>query len=300
MLHDIRDFNPNFFPERYKMPYFLDNNQFNNIINNIINSQSGTLTFNENLTIDPDNYCNKYILTFDDGLKDHIFVARKLKKHNIKAVFFIPSGPIEDKIIIDSHKIQFIIASTDPNNIISYIYSSYELFFNKSRSDLDCFYMSKWKDNIWPKEMVFITRILREFDDISWRKRILNELFNKYVSSDNDSFANEFYLNKCEVNEILALGHLIGGHGHYSYDLRFEDERTVYDEIRKMNFFLESFKVEKKYFSYPNGGFNDDVVNELMCYNFKYAFTTGHRKLDSKDHILKLPRLDATKTDLIF
>ena len=112
MLHDIREFQENFFPERYKLPSFLSPQQFNNIINNLTNSKSNILSLNDSLLINDINISNNLtVLTFDDGLKDHLAIARDLASENIKACFFIPSGPILEKSIIDSHKIQFILAS---------------------------------------------------------------------------------------------------------------------------------------------------------------------------------------------
>ena len=40
---------------------------------------------------------NKILLSFDDGIKDHYVVYKKLLKLNLKAIFFIPSYPIIKK-----------------------------------------------------------------------------------------------------------------------------------------------------------------------------------------------------------
>ena len=66
---------------------------------------------------------NSVLLTFDDGLKDHFqFVFPELKKHGISGVFFPPSLPIEENIVLDVHKIHFILESvSDPSKIIKEI-----------------------------------------------------------------------------------------------------------------------------------------------------------------------------------
>ena len=51
---------------------------------------------------------NKYILTFDDGLKDHIYAAESLKKYNAIGLFAIPTLPFKNKDILDVHKIHLI------------------------------------------------------------------------------------------------------------------------------------------------------------------------------------------------
>jgi hypothetical protein len=299
MLHDIREFDEKFFPNRYKLPYFLQPWQFDKMLNNL-QKKSKMFSLNEKFTIH-----NKYIfqeinlLTFDDGLKDHLSIARKLATQNIKACFFIPSGPITERKIIDSHKIQFLLAAVLPEKIIEYINKSFEENFNKSSTLLNQYYKSRWTNNIWTDEMIFITRVLREYNNYGWRRKLINDLFCKYVSKDYKSFSNDFYLSYEDVVEIKSLGHVIGGHGHYSYDLRFEDYDTINDEIHGMNIFLDGLMQSEKYYSYANGGYTDYVLMRLTENKYDYAFTTVPSKVEATDTPLKIPRIDPTKTNLI-
>lgn len=300
MLHDIRKFNQNFFPKRYELPYFLTPEQFGNIIKNLKINNSNILSLDESLSFDEYSLlCNKVVFTFDDGLKDHLIVAKQLEAEKIKACFFVPSGPILERSIIDSHKIQFILASVEPKLIVDFINDSFENYFNKPSSQISSYSISRWENNIWDEEMVFVTRILREFPNVEWKRGLINELFKKYVSEDNVSFASEFYLSKDDVHEILEMGHIIGGHGHYSYDLRFEDDLTVIEEINKMNDFLIKLNQNQKIYAYANGGYNNNVISLLEQYKFDFAFTTRHMSANKEDHKFEIPRIDATKTNLI-
>ena len=300
MLHDIREFDESFFPERYRLPYFLEPKQFDNIINNLLIRKCNILSFGEELKIYDNNIVKDItMLTFDDGLKDHLSIARSLASKNIKACFFIPSGPIFEDSIIDSHKIQFILASVLPYKIVDFINNSFESTFNIPRYKLNEYYISRWSNNIWSKEMVFVTRVLREYPDKIWKRNLINDLFYKYVSNDSRAFSNEFYLSYEDVLEIKSLGHTIGGHGHYSYDLRFEDRDTIESEIFKMNAFLTILTQDVKYYAYANGGYNEFVISKLTELNFDLAFTTGHRLVHKTDKPFEIPRIDATKTDLI-
>ena len=300
MLHDIRKFDKSFYPERYKLPYFLEPNQFDNIINNLLIRKSRLLSLGEEILICEENIVRDItMLTFDDGLKDHLSIARSLASNNIKACFFVPSGPLFENSIIDSHKIQFILASVLPHKIVDFINRSFENSFNMSPDILNEFYTSRWSNNIWSKEMIFVTRVLREYPDKIWKRSLLNDLFIKYVTCDYKAFSNEFYLSYGDVLEIKFLGHTIGGHGHYSYDLRFEDHDTIESEIFKMNVFLTNLMQDVKYYAYANGGYNELVINKLTEFNFDLAFTTAHRLVQILDKPFEIPRLDATKTDLI-
>lgn len=300
MLHDIREFNPHFFPERYKMPYFIEPNQFDSLLRKLICTNTHVLTFNDSLSIKAEsNHFDISFLTFDDGLKDHIIIARKLHKLNIRAAFFIPSGPISEKSIIDSHKIQFILASTEPIKLVEQVQILFEDYYNRSSKELEHYFTSKWSDNIWPREMVYFTRLMREYPDNLWKRNLLDQLFNKYVTSDAISFSEDFYLNLEDVKEIMSMGHYIGGHGHYSYDLRFEDINTIEHELDQMDMFLSQFSQDHKIYAYANGGFTDYVLQQVILRGYDFAFTTGHRSVISDDSNWILPRIDATKTDLI-
>ena len=56
---------------------------------------------------------NSILLTFDDGFKDHFsYVFPILKKLNIQGCFFPVAKPIEKNLVLDVHKIHFILANT--------------------------------------------------------------------------------------------------------------------------------------------------------------------------------------------
>ena len=106
MLHDIRDISLNFFPKRYQFPYFYTIKEFEELL-----IKFRPTSFNDKDT-------NKYIYTFDDGLIDHFYIAKLLSMKRIKAIFFIPSAPVLEREMIDSHKIQFILASNKEEIIL--------------------------------------------------------------------------------------------------------------------------------------------------------------------------------------
>ena len=67
-----------------------------------------------------------------------------------------------------------------------------------------------------------------------------------------------------------------------------------------MNDFLNLFHQQNKIYAYANGGFNQIVMNELIKLKFNYAFTTKHTPLTELTNLFEIPRIDATKTNLIF
>lgn len=263
MLHDIRDISFNFFPKRYQFPYFYSIKEFEELL-----IKFKPKSFNEK-----DRH--KYIYTFDDGLIDHLYVAKLLFKNKIKAIFFIPSAPVFERKMIDSHKIQFILASNKEEIILSYLLRIIKNEFDIENDYLETFKKSKWQINIWSNEMIFITRILREFKSSIERKLLIDKLFCKFVTIDERDFSENFYLSFNQVDEISKMGHLIGGHGYKSLDLRYCNKSEIKNEILMSNKFISNFNCQEKLYAYANGGFNDYAIEILRNLNFKKAFTTN-------------------------
>ena len=281
MFHDIRDFNENYFPKRYKLPYFYTINSFKKIL-----QRFKPISFNKELR-------SGYIYTFDDGLLDHYYIAQILNSMNISAIFFIPSGPVREREMVLSHKIQFIIASRDENIIVNELLNLIKANYEVSSEELSHYKKSKWSNNIWSEEMIFITRILREFKAANDRKKLSDALFSKFVSNDEKDFANNFYLNIKQVEEIANMNHIIGGHGDKSNDFSFCTNHEIITEIKASNDFINLFNPDKKYYAYANGGFNDYSISMLDKYNFKKAFTTNkENKTTSKLKNLFKKRID--------
>lgn len=271
MLHDIRNTDPNFFPKRYNLPYFYSLNDFNFFLDKLL-PVSYDIKSNEG-----------YVYTFDDGLIDHLQVAKILYKKKIKAIFFIPSEPVVNRMILNAHKIQFIISSNNEDEIVKEIENIIKENFIISDKEINHYRFSRWKKNIWSKEMVFITRILREFKGQTERNFLLNRLFSKFVSNDELDFASNFYLDETNVKEIADMGHLIGGHGSKSNDLRFSTKKEIITEINQSLEFVKIFEKKKLYYAYAHGGYNEEIVDLISKSQFKKAFTTTQNEEKNYD-----------------
>ena len=80
---------------------------------------------------------DKFLPTFDDGFKDHIFAAEVLKKYNSIGIFFIPTSPLENNTILDVHKTHLILgkvkSSEALNELEKYLHKNKIIkFYNKS------------------------------------------------------------------------------------------------------------------------------------------------------------------------
>ena len=288
MYHDVRDLEDTKFPERYKLKSFLNVKQFENQIDYIKNNYT-IIKSSDILDIDLKEEKKDYaILTFDDGLKDHYKnVYSYLNKHNIPATFCVASRPILEHHIIDSHKIQFILASTDEKKLTDVILHILAKNYDHLKQNIwDKYSISKWKNNWWTPEMVFITNCLRD------NTHIIDDLFTEYVGIDSEQFSKDLYLNVNEIEEISNNKLMtIAGHGYTSTDLT--KVFSPYNDIKKSIEFIKKY-TDKIIFSYPNGGYMG-VVKYLRELNCSVSFTTEPKTITELDDFnpLLFPRYDA-------
>jgi len=289
MFHDVRDLNETKFPARYNLKSFLDKKEFNHQIN-YINKKYKIISSLDVPNINlQDGNVDYAVLTFDDGLVDHFYVYQELKKLNVSGTFLIPTAPVVEQKMIHSHTIQFILAARDEKLLTKEILSSFE-----DASDLWMKYShTNWIDNWWSKEMIFVTNFLRRhksktFDNYQYAEH----LFQKYVSKDIHSFANDFYLNPNQIEEMSYNNMVIGGHGNSSDNLLLVED--IEADIDKSHWFVGHFS-DDFVFSYPNGGFSEEIKNTLKKYKCSLSYTVVPQTLTSLDTIdpLEFPRYDS-------
>ena len=89
------------------------------------------------------------------------------------------------------------------------------------------------------KDTIFIKRLLQSEFSESLRRKLIDELFNKYVTSDEQSFSNELYMNKRQLNEMVKNGMYIGSHGYSHKWMDLIPEKKQIEEIEKSLMLLD-------------------------------------------------------------
>tara|TARA_Y100000593_G_scaffold95015_1_gene198293 strand:- start:37020 stop:37910 length:891 start_codon:yes stop_codon:yes gene_type:complete len=295
MYHDIRNHKDSdfgrLFHKRYELKSYITRNKFIKQID-FIKNESDIISTSQFLELDKNDKGNYSILTFDDGLLDHYDILDILIDKKINGTFFIPCEAVTRRKILLSNKIQFILALVDEKKLTSLIID--ELGDDKL---WDIYSVSKWKDNWWSPEMVFVTNILRNH---SSGKRLANQLFKDYVTTDEKDLCDKFYLNTDHIVELVNNGMYIGGHGYISEDLSNMSDARLDNEIFKSIEFVNNFYNGYRTFAYPNGGYNNDTLKCMSKYEYDLAFTTKQETLDSISFDpLMIPRYDASQTRLL-
>ena len=236
----------------------------------------------------PNNAC---WLTFDDGMSDHfknVFPILRLRK--ISAGFFPPAKAIEKREMMDVHKIHILMASKKNEEILKEL----KKFLGKTE------YKKKWikyakKDNLNSKTEAFIKRILQKGLSISKRKSIIKDLFYKNVTSDEKSFANEFYMKKSEIKEMINENMYFGSHGYNHLWMDTLDQASQEREIDKSLKFLKSVGATTKNWAmcYPYGAYNLSLKRVIKKKKCLIGITTENKKaILNNQHKLILPRID--------
>ena len=285
MFHEVRD--PPFeFPARYEKHSFLRVATFKERIEYIQRNYSviplGDVPRHISET---GNYA---VLTFDDGTIDHYTtVFPYLRDLGLPAIFFVPSTCIRQRGMIPAHRIQYILASRTPEQATQDI--------KKELKDVDfdqlfkTYSQSLYKDNTWTPDEVFVTRFLRTGMDLDTRVEIMDSLVPE--------LKERLYMTLDEVKEIVSHPLMtVGSHGGVSWNLRNISKQLQIDEIRRSSALLDELGVEKKFFSYPSGGFDDEIIRLLQSHGYTIGVTTQTHS--NFNNTMTFPRQDATKVSL--
>jgi peptidoglycan/xylan/chitin deacetylase (PgdA/CDA1 family) len=222
---------------------------------------------------------NSIVLTFDDGFKDHfLYVYPILKKLNIPALFFPPAKPIEENIVLDVHKIHFILANIKNkidivNEIFSFIWMNQKKFNLKNPK----YYFDNIKiDNRYDtKEIVFIKRMLQRELPLQLRTEITHNLFKKFVTNNEYTFSKNLYLSLSEIKEMTDSGFYFSSHSYSHNWLSKLNQIELKCEIKKsVDFCKKMGQKNDLIMCYPYGDYNLEVIEEIQKNGFKAALTT--------------------------
>jgi hypothetical protein len=289
MYHDVRDFSDTRYPKRYELKSFLTRKEFEFQIDYICTNYT-VIRSDEVLGLNIDGDGNYAVLTFDDGLADHYYVAQYLKSKGVSGTFLIPRTPIVDHKMIHSHKLQFVQAEMGEASLKEEILNQFE------DPDLiwDKYSQTKWKGNWWSKDMIFCTNFLRNYksDDINCYD-LTDQLLEQCFDINEEEFAKDLYLTVKQIEEMANMGHVIGGHGDVSENLLLLDNMISYSDIEDSLEFIKPF-ADTLVFSYPNGGFHNGHKDALKHYGCEIAFTVNPMTITNLDTIdyLEFPRYD--------
>ena len=245
-------------------------------------SEKGLINSYEELFISSD----KFLPTFDDGFKDHIFAAEVLKKYNSIGIFFIPTSPLKNNIMLDVHKIHLILGKVKSSEVLNelekYLYKNkITKFYNNNEKSK---YKSAYNEQIGEDDKKKFKKIMNFYGDLKLKHKILDYLLKKF---EINTKPKDYYLNKKEINYLKSLGMLIGSHGESHTVLSRLSYREQFKELNNSKIFLEKI-INKSVdtFCYPYGSkitYNDNTLKALKKLKYKLAYCVKNRDISFKD-----------------
>ena len=161
------------------------------------------------------------LLTFDDAYSDHFkYVYPFLDRLKIQGSFYPPVKAITKHKVLDVNKIHFILASeNDKLKIISEIKKELKELEKNYELKSYSFYFDKLAKatRFDSADVIFIKRLLQVELEESLRKIVTNNLFEKIVGIDEESFSRELYMDIEQIQCMNRNGMHIGNHGYDHY-----------------------------------------------------------------------------------
>ncbi|EOX4279467.1 polysaccharide deacetylase [Vibrio cholerae] len=239
------------------------------------------------------------LLTFDDAYAEHFtHVYPILKSMGLQGSFYVPAKTVLEHKVLDVNKIHFILASTtNIETLVIDLKQQLELYNKQfSLKSFDEYFNEFAVANRFDcKEVIFFKRMLQHALPEKLRNIISDNLFQKYVGMDEESFCKELYMDKYQLEQLVRDGMHVGCHGYDHYWWNRLDSQSLTEEIRRSKMFLASLGCDMNQWTacYPYGSSSDLVVAELKRQGCNAAFTTEVRVADfASDDVCLIPRLD--------
>ena len=241
------------------------------------------------------------LLTFDDGLADHHeMVLPLLEKRRMRGSFFPPGRAIAERVVLDVHKIHFILAASPKvgalaRNIRAFLDEHREAYaLPPYEAYQEQYAVGRKRDGA---EVMFVKNMLQKGLPETLRRVLIRELFARIVTADEKAFAHELYMDAAALRHMKQRGMYIGSHGWNHAWLNTLSEEKREEEVARSSAFLAALGVNIKCWaiSYPHGGYDKALMALLRRHGCVAGFTTevgigakgenplAYRRLDTND-----------------
>ena len=244
----------------------------------------------------------KIFLTFDDGLLCHYnFVYPILKKHNINAVFYIPTEPYINEKILGVHKIHLILGAYGGEIACNFLdqYLDVSMLDNHLIEDFDKFtYNLQVNSNYINK----FKRTLNYYVKYEYRDKVIEDIFINFFGKKEKDMIKNVYMSLTQIEKLYEAGMVIGSHGVSHRLMSRLNKEEFKNEIDTSFDLLRKFEVYKT-FCYPYGGFHSfhkEIEQYLDDKSVLFSVNVESRDInnfDLKNRRQALPRFDCNEFD---
>jgi len=219
------------------------------------------------------------LLTFDDGLSEHHdYVLPILKELGLWGIFYVPTGPMNTRIMLDVHRVHLLLGRLGGENalkLLGDIIEDYMITVSKEKHATFLKETYKLQDST-PASINF-KQTLNYFIGEEHRSEVLTNMIEQTFGTAFPSECENFYLNSGQLLELDKQGMIIGSHGvnHKLMSQLARDKQ--WNEISESSDYLYEVTGKKVItYCHPYGGLNSfDSTTEtlLKAYGIRCSFT---------------------------
>jgi peptidoglycan/xylan/chitin deacetylase (PgdA/CDA1 family) len=240
-----------------------------------------------------------FLLTFDDGLADHVHhVLPVLERFGVRGTFFVPASVLVQPEMLDAHAVHLLLSELGSERMWEEILRGVHDRTGatpKDDPDEDRAALSTYSYETPTRARLKYLLHMRLEGSIS--HQIVHELFERHVGSSAE-WAQKWYLGWPELHALATSGHTIGGHGFDHVPLgRLSRAARRHDVQQCAAVLNEGLGHDVRPFSFPFGSFDADVREAVREAGFVQAFTTRAETVDRFADPMCLPRVDAARLD---
>lgn len=236
---------------------------------------------------------NKFLLTFDDGLKDHFtYVYPELRKRGLWGQFYINSQVYLEKKPLAVHVTHMILDKIGAEKYTELVKEELKIYDVK---------IADFKiDNVYRYDNIsygIIKRLMNYLLDYNIRDKIIDTLFYRFFDN-KEQFCKDIYCNEDEILEMINGGMIFGSHTHSHKVLSRLSYNEQYKELEKSyNYMVDTFGINNPVFCFPYGHthtYNKDTLYILEKLGYHSSFNTVRdTTCITKSNKYELQRYDA-------
>ncbi|MBI4353730.1 MAG: polysaccharide deacetylase family protein [Candidatus Omnitrophica bacterium] len=240
------------------------------------------------------------LLTFDDGLAEHVDAARMLSARGIRAFFFIPTCILRDRLPANPIIVHYGIAAYGLERFLQHYRAALEEE-GLSPGDYDIPFR-RGRDDPWMAIAAFKRTLTYRLPPHQTR-RVLLHIYRRSLLHDHPDILTQMHLDRRQVEDILQLGHAIGVHSHSHVSIAGAnlDEAEFLEEVVEPKRYLErTLEVPVNALSYPFGDPQDCLTWETLLRRtreYELAFTVQEVVNTKTSSPLELGRFAPTSSD---
>lgn len=151
-----------------------------------------------------------FLLTFDDGLRDHVdFVLPVLCERGLFGLFYVPSAPITNGVVLDVHKVHLALGRLGGPAALDRLKERYPELL-EAAAEADAGHYATQTSSLQTKR---VKRLLNWVLEPSTRREIVDDLV-AFAFDGQAPAASEIYVGETGIRQLVSEGMGVGAHGH--------------------------------------------------------------------------------------